>query len=152
MQAQRGLFAASYMEAACDWALSRLPGRQDTHRDANVFLCALCGCLCLQGQLSPMGKPSASLQLVREISMLDVGRPLLDVALVPPPPAAQLSAMAAAQAAAEAMASANGGKGGSSSKAVVQAAVLPRQCVLLRWGGLMSALDLEVIIRSLFIG
>eukprot|EP00983_Pelagomonas_calceolata_P091084 1157501-Pelagomonas_calceolata.AAC.2 len=36
-----------------------------------------------QGQLSPLGQPTASLQLVREISMLDVGRPLQDIALVP---------------------------------------------------------------------
>ena len=30
-----------------------------------------------------MGKPSATLTLVREISILDVGRPLLDIALIP---------------------------------------------------------------------
>lgn len=123
----------------------------------------------LQGQLSPLGKPKASLQLVREVSLLDVGRPLLDLALVPPPamqPQPPASAAGGSlpnlqQAGSGALPSAHkpasssgsallgpapAGQGAAESAAGDgngAGAPVPRQCVLLRWGGLLSALDLE---------
>jgi hypothetical protein len=41
----------------------------------------------LQGMLSPASptQPIASIKLVRELSMMNAGLPLLDIALVPPP-------------------------------------------------------------------
>jgi hypothetical protein len=89
----------------------------------------------VRGQLTPLGKPTASLQLVREVSMLDVGRPLLDLALVPISPSVHMEA-------GEEAGGSQGQVGANGAKPPAQ--LLPRQCVLLRWGGLMGALDLEV--------
>ncbi|GLC73770.1 hypothetical protein PLESTF_001417100 [Pleodorina starrii] len=85
----------------------------------------------LHGDLSPTGNPRATITSLREISMFDVGRHLSDVALVPLSPGAVGAAAAAAAAAA-----AGGG-------AVAASVAAPRQCVLLRWGGMLSVLDLE---------
>ncbi len=67
------------------------------------------------GELSPTASPHATVSAVRKISMYDVGRQLSDVALVPLLP----------------------------TEAAGRASASPRQCVLLRWGGLLSVLDLE---------
>ncbi|GIL70747.1 hypothetical protein Vretifemale_1461 [Volvox reticuliferus] len=86
----------------------------------------------LHGELSPTGNPRATITMLREISMFDVGRYLSDVALVPLSPGAVGAAAAAAAAAAA-----------SGSTVTALAAAAPRQCVLLRWGGMISVLDLE---------
>ncbi|GFR46890.1 hypothetical protein Agub_g8533, partial [Astrephomene gubernaculifera] len=87
----------------------------------------------LLGELAPTGNPRASIQTLRQISMFDVGRHLSDVALVPVMPVA-----AAAAAANGGMGGGGGGGGGGAGSGAS-----PRQCVLLRWGGLLSVLDLE---------
>lgn len=116
------------------------------------YLIQYCRAICavnllLQGHLSPAGKPSVSLQLVREMSMLDVGQPLRDIALVPLPTAAMVaSAVRQSQEQRlqqpgqhpQQMQPSNSNASGTLSEGPA-----PHQCVLLRWGGLMSVLDME---------
>ncbi|KAL6757945.1 hypothetical protein V8C86DRAFT_1595659 [Haematococcus lacustris] len=108
----------------------------------------------LKGHMSPSGKPTASLQLVREVSMLDVGKPLLQVALVPslltrsspaaPEPGAASRPGQATSTAQEGGAPAAGpGVSGAGAGGDGPGGPAPHQCVLLRWGGLLSVLDLE---------
>ena len=77
--------------------------------------------------------------------MLDMGSPLLDLALVALHPSSQQQ-----QQPAVAMASAVPGSlgvdvssGGDAGSGDGGGGTPPRECVLLRWGGLMSVLDLE---------
>jgi hypothetical protein len=106
------------------------------------------------------GTATASLQLVREVSVLEVGRPLVDIALVCYKATANRGISSHADSAGAAAgeqvlpalqqpSSRNGVVGAtpSSQPAVAAgadvAAPTPTQCVLHRWGGLLSVLDLE---------
>lgn len=96
-----------------------------------------------QGVLSASSNPKARLQLVREISLLDIGRPLLHMALVPPTitnlqqrHGSSGSVVGTAAGASGAEKRTQEGPNGNGES------VTPWQCVLLRWGGLMSVLDL----------
>ncbi|KAG1677057.1 hypothetical protein FOA52_001227 [Chlamydomonas sp. UWO 241] len=114
----------------------------------------------ITGQLQPRGNPKATLQLVREISMLDVGKPLLNMALVVPTGRATTGPWGSAGGCGRGHGGAGdglgaGGRGGagaggpsvdasgSSSAALPVPPPVPRQAVLLRCGGLLSVLDLE---------
>lgn len=91
----------------------------------------------LKGPLVPSANPKAELVLVREISMLNVGRPLLDMALVPvSSPGSHPSQSVANSVPASP-------KAALLPPGPVPRGQMPRECVLLRWGGLMSVLDME---------
>ena len=87
--------------------------------------------------------------------MLDMGSPLLDLALVALHPSSQQQQQQQQQqlgseAAATAFAApgslgidVTGGSGGDAGSGDGGGGTPPRECVLLRWGGLMSVLDLE---------
>ncbi|GAX78137.1 hypothetical protein CEUSTIGMA_g5579.t1 [Chlamydomonas eustigma] len=93
----------------------------------------------ITGKLSPSSSPKASLQLVREISMMHVGNPLMDMALVASQYAEDsLHLGNAMRAAADHVAN-----NGSADQSVSEVSAAPRQCLLLRSGGIISVLDLE---------
>ena len=83
--------------------------------------------------------------------MLDMGSPLLDLALVALHPSSQQQQQQlGSEAAATAFAApgslgidVTGGSGGDAGSGDGGGGTPPRECVLLRWGGLMSVLDLE---------
>jgi hypothetical protein len=81
-----------------------------------------------RGRLSPL----------REVAVPGPGRPLLSLALVPPqePGLSDASGAAAAAAPGPTQRTSVAGEGGGS-------AAVPRQAVLLRWGGALSVLELE---------
>jgi hypothetical protein len=80
------------------------------------------------GDVTPLDRPRARVSLARELSIASFGRPLRAIALVP---------------GAAAAAGGGGASNGLSHSGAAGAGGRPRQCVLLRWGGLMSVLDME---------
>lgn len=74
----------------------------------------------LSGQLTPLGTPTATVTVVRELSIMTSAQPVVDIALVEPR------------------------AGPLGTDTLVDAGDLtPRHCVLLRAGGLMSLLDMD---------
>ncbi|KXZ55895.1 hypothetical protein GPECTOR_2g1446 [Gonium pectorale] len=102
----------------------------------------------VHGELSPTGDPRATISTLRQISMVDVGRYLSDVALVPLMPIAASAVggggpTATASAPSSVSSSSAAAAAASSSSGAGAMVAAPKQCVLLRWGGLLSVLDLE---------
>ncbi|KAK9828450.1 hypothetical protein WJX72_000056 [[Myrmecia] bisecta] len=71
----------------------------------------------IQGSLVPLATPNATLTIIRELSIMSVGQPLKEIALVEPQ--------------------------SIQGRAATSAEAAPRHCVLLRAGGIMSVLDME---------
>ncbi|KAL0029799.1 hypothetical protein WJX77_000735 [Trebouxia sp. C0004] len=77
----------------------------------------------MTGALSPTGTPTAKIHAVRELSIMSVGQPITDIAIVEPGPGSESEA-------------------GQDAEGSTAADLEPRHCVLLRAGGQMSVLDM----------
>ncbi|KAL4448516.1 hypothetical protein ABPG75_005735 [Micractinium tetrahymenae] len=120
----------------------------------------------VEGPLGPAGRPLARLAVVRELSIMGMGNPLQEIALIDPATlshpdssgagSSQSSLAQQAQQAEEQQAAVSAAAGAASDPSWPQltvatkpaapaagAAEVPLQCVLLRAGGIMSKLDLS---------
>jgi hypothetical protein len=115
----------------------------------------------VHGEVRPSGRPSATLVSVRELSLLSVAQPVSAIALIANgrTPLTEGVLSHAESVPAWEVVSAVGGGGGddagprslgspknvgaSSGKLGNWRAVAPTHCVLIRWGGLLSLLDLD---------
>ncbi|KAL0053131.1 hypothetical protein WJX82_001373 [Trebouxia sp. C0006] len=77
----------------------------------------------MTGALSPTGTPTAKIHAVRELSIMSVGQPITDIAIVEPGPGSESEA-------------------GQDAEGSTAADLEPCHCVLLRAGGQMSVLDM----------
>ncbi len=110
----------------------------------------------VSGGLSPLDQASVKMSLVRELSIASFGRPLKAIALVPGASSSSSSSSSSSNGAGAppgSVHSSNNGAGGPMARSssfgsglndpLMARSSRPRQCVLLRWGGVMSVLDME---------